>query len=128
LEQLRRDRLRDIEFAERSVDRLFGGEKVGRFARDKFFAQQSHGRQCEYLYLYIMIAIEYFSPIFLQNEHFSFLGTQASLKAMKCRTTFYTALTRLLSVELTDEVEEFQRFMAPLQSFFLSYIFAYGSD
>lgn len=42
---------------------------------------------------------------------------------MKCRTTFYTALTRLLSVELTDEVEEFERFMAPLQSFSPFHIF-----
>ncbi len=37
-----------------------------------------------------------------QSEHFSFLGVnnQANLSDMRCRTTFYTALGRLLMVDL----------------------------
>lgn len=39
---------------------------------------------------------------FLQSEHFSFLGinNQSNLTDMRCRTTFYTALGRLLMVDL----------------------------
>lgn len=39
---------------------------------------------------------------FLQSEHFSFLGVnnQSNLSDMRCRTTFYTALGRLLMVDL----------------------------
>ncbi|NXR12857.1 XPO7 protein, partial [Semnornis frantzii] len=38
----------------------------------------------------------------LQSEHFSFLGinNQSNLTDMRCRTTFYTALGRLLMVDL----------------------------
>ena len=37
-----------------------------------------------------------------QSEHFSFLGVnnQSNLSDMRCRTTFYTALGRLLMVDL----------------------------
>lgn len=37
-----------------------------------------------------------------QSEHFSFLGinNQSNLSDMRCRTTFYTALGRLLMVDL----------------------------
>lgn len=39
---------------------------------------------------------------FGQSEHFSFLGVnnQSNLSDMRCRTTFYTALGRLLMVDL----------------------------
>ena len=38
----------------------------------------------------------------VQSEHFSFLGVnnQSNLSDMRCRTTFYTALGRLLMVDL----------------------------
>ncbi|NXM52046.1 XPO7 protein, partial [Illadopsis cleaveri] len=37
-----------------------------------------------------------------EDEHFSFLGinNQSNLTDMRCRTTFYTALGRLLMVDL----------------------------
>lgn len=40
--------------------------------------------------------------VFIQSEHFSFLGVnnQSNLSDMRCRTTFYTALGRLLMVDL----------------------------
>lgn len=40
--------------------------------------------------------------LFGQSEHFSFLGVnnQSNLSDMRCRTTFYTALGRLLMVDL----------------------------
>jgi hypothetical protein len=34
---------------------------------------------------------------------------------MHCRTTFYTALGRLLMVELGEDEERFERFMLPLR-------------
>jgi len=34
---------------------------------------------------------------------------------MHCRTTFYTALGRLLMVELGEDEEQFERFMMPLR-------------
>ena len=42
----------------------------------------------------------------LQSEHFSFLGinNQSNLTDMRCRTTFYTALGRLLMVDLGTRV------------------------
>ena len=54
---------------------------------------------------------------YLQNEHFPFLGVTNSthqLSDMRCRTTFYTALGRLLMVELGEDEERFERFMMPL--------------
>lgn len=44
--------------------------------------------------------------LFQQSEHFSFLGinNQSNLTDMRCRTTFYTALGRLLMVDLGTTV------------------------
>ncbi|XP_038628382.1 ran-binding protein 17 isoform X2 [Tachyglossus aculeatus] len=55
----------------------------------------------------------------LQNhtsEHFPFLGVSDnySLSDLRCRTTFYTALTRLLMVDLGEDEDEFENFMLPL--------------
>ena len=52
-----------------------------------------------------------------QSEHFPFLGvnnTGTTMNDMRCRTTFYTALGRLLLVELGEDEERFDRFMLPL--------------
>ena len=54
----------------------------------------------------------------LQSEHFPFLGVnnvQTPMINMHCRTTFYTALGRLLMVELGEDEEQFERFMMPLR-------------
>ncbi|XP_002744591.2 ran-binding protein 17 isoform X1 [Callithrix jacchus] len=50
------------------------------------------------------------------SEHFPFLGISESysLSASRCRTTFYTALTRLLMVDLGEDEDEFENFMLPL--------------
>ncbi|XP_078006672.1 ran-binding protein 17 isoform X3 [Phascolarctos cinereus] len=55
----------------------------------------------------------------LQNhtsEHFPFLGVSEgyNLSDLRCRTTFYTALTRLLMVDLGEDEDEFENFMLPL--------------
>jgi len=34
---------------------------------------------------------------------------------MRCRTTFYTALGRLLMVDLGEDEERFEQFMMPLE-------------
>ncbi|XP_017658131.1 ran-binding protein 17 [Nannospalax galili] len=44
------------------------------------------------------------------SEHFPFLG----ISDFRCRTTFYTALTRLLMVDLGEDEDEFENFMLPL--------------
>ena len=54
----------------------------------------------------------------LKSEHFPFLGVnnvQTPIINMHCRTTFYTALGRLLMVELGEDEEKFERFMLPLR-------------
>ncbi|KAK2159702.1 hypothetical protein NP493_1697g00009 [Ridgeia piscesae] len=51
------------------------------------------------------------------STHFPFLGvnnSQTPMSDMRCRTTFYTALGRLLMVELGEDEERFERFMMPL--------------
>ncbi|XP_077922989.1 ran-binding protein 17 isoform X3 [Halichoerus grypus] len=50
------------------------------------------------------------------SEHFPFLGISDSysLNDFRCRTTFYTALTRLLMVDLGEDEDEFENFMLPL--------------
>ncbi|XP_037056438.1 ran-binding protein 17 isoform X1 [Peromyscus leucopus] len=50
------------------------------------------------------------------SEHFPFLGISDtySLSDLRCRTTFYTALTRLLMVDLGEDEDEFENFMLPL--------------
>ncbi|KAH9499291.1 Exportin 7 [Bulinus truncatus] len=55
------------------------------------------------------------------SEHFPFLGINTGNGApsdMRCRTTFYTALGRLLLVDLGEDEERFYRFMLPLTSHF----------
>ncbi|XP_065926342.1 exportin-7 isoform X6 [Magallana gigas] len=58
------------------------------------------------------------------NEHFPFLGLNANNRSfadMRCRTTFYTALARLLMVDLKeDDEDKFEEFMVPLTSAFES--------
>uniref|UniRef100_A0A6I8NG61 RAN binding protein 17 n=1 Tax=Ornithorhynchus anatinus TaxID=9258 RepID=A0A6I8NG61_ORNAN len=51
-----------------------------------------------------------------KSEHFPFLGVSDnySLSDLRCRTTFYTALTRLLMVDLGEDEDEFENFMLPL--------------
>ena len=53
----------------------------------------------------------------LQSEHFPFLGISNNGNAisdMRCRTTFYTSLGRLLLVDLGEDEEKFYQFMMPL--------------
>ena len=56
---------------------------------------------------------------FLLSNHtageFSFLGPDASLGAMKGRTTFYAALTRLLVIELPESPDNLDSFLSPVQ-------------
>ncbi len=52
-----------------------------------------------------------------QSEHFPFLGINSGSNSpsdLRCRTTFYTALGRLLLVDLGEDEERFYRFMMPL--------------
>lgn len=48
------------------------------------------------------------------SEHFPFLGNTVSLTEMRLRSTFYTSLGRLLMVDLGEEEDKFETFMAPL--------------
>ncbi|VCX37438.1 unnamed protein product, partial [Gulo gulo] len=50
------------------------------------------------------------------SEHFPFLGISDnySVSDFRCRTIFYTALTRLLMVDLGEDEDEFENFMLPL--------------
>ncbi|XP_011242041.1 ran-binding protein 17 isoform X2 [Mus musculus] len=50
------------------------------------------------------------------SEHFPFLGISETYNVgdFRCRTTFYTALTRLLMVDLGEDEDEFENFMLPL--------------
>eukprot|EP00058_Branchiostoma_floridae_P015574 XP_002601062.1 hypothetical protein BRAFLDRAFT_75498 [Branchiostoma floridae] len=56
------------------------------------------------------------------SEHFPFLGVNTSnpLGDMRCRTTFYIALGRLLMVDLGEDEERFEQFMLPLTTAFES--------
>ena len=68
---------------------------------------------CFLLYFEIMLT----SVMLMQSEHFPFLGVNnagTTINDMRCRTTFYTALGRLLLVELGEDEERFERFMLPL--------------
>ena len=53
---------------------------------------------------------------FSQAEHFPFLGAHSGVQYldMRCRTTFYVALGRLLIVDLGENEEKFEQFMIPL--------------
>lgn len=50
------------------------------------------------------------------SENFPFLGfsNPEIIKEMKCRTTFYTALGRLLNLDFNDDDDTFERFTRPL--------------
>ncbi|XP_064338529.1 exportin-7 isoform X3 [Camelus dromedarius] len=54
------------------------------------------------------------------SEHFAFLGinNQSNLTDMRCRTTFYTALGRLLMVDLGEDEDQYEQFMLPLTAAF----------
>ncbi|KAK7482050.1 hypothetical protein BaRGS_00026742 [Batillaria attramentaria] len=55
------------------------------------------------------------------SEHFPFLGINANnspISDMRCRTTFYTSLGRLLLVDLGEDEEKFYQFMMPLTAAF----------
>ena len=61
-----------------------------------------------------------------QSEHFPFLGVNSvptPINDMRCRTTFYTALGRLLMVELGEDEERFERFMMPLTGSYILNIY-----
>ena len=47
-------------------------------------------------------------------EHFPFLGNQSPLLDMRCRSTFYTSLGRLLMIDLGEDEEKFEQFMRPI--------------
>ncbi|PIC27066.1 hypothetical protein B9Z55_019436 [Caenorhabditis nigoni] len=47
-------------------------------------------------------------------DHFIFLGPTIDYQTMKQRTTFYEALTRLLTTDYADDEEMLQRFLRPL--------------
>jgi hypothetical protein len=48
----------------------------------------------------------------VQADEFVLLSARCELRAMRSRTTLYTALTRLLAVDMTDDV--FDEFMRPI--------------
>ncbi|XP_072177284.1 exportin-7-like [Diadema setosum] len=54
------------------------------------------------------------------SDHFPFLGANGTLSVhdMRCRSTFYTALGRLLLVDLGEDEERFETFMMPLTTAF----------
>nr|CAB3267798.1 exportin-7-A-like [Phallusia mammillata] len=52
------------------------------------------------------------------SQHFPFLGTGSKMSDLKCRTVFYTALGRLLAVDLGEDEERFIRFMQPMTATF----------
>lgn len=54
--------------------------------------------------------------VFVQSEHFPFLGNNVSLSEMRLRSLFYTSLGRLLMVDLCEEEDKFENFMLPLAS------------
>ncbi|KAH1005287.1 hypothetical protein HUJ04_006300 [Dendroctonus ponderosae] len=54
------------------------------------------------------------------SEHFPFLSNTAQVKEMKCRSLFYTALGRLLTVNLGEDEERFHNFLLPLTTSFES--------
>lgn len=42
------------------------------------------------------------------------LGTGVDYRVLRSRSTFYTALMRLLSIDLTEDDDAFDAFMAPI--------------
>ena len=59
----------------------------------------------------------------LQGEHFPFLGLNQSVNDLRFRTVFYTALGRLLMVDLGEDEDKFHTFMVPLTGKAKSYDF-----
>jgi exportin-7 len=47
-------------------------------------------------------------------EHFPFLGNQFPLLDMRCRSTFYTSLGRLLMIDFGEDEDKFEQFMRPI--------------
>ncbi|KAL3864345.1 hypothetical protein ACJMK2_006036 [Sinanodonta woodiana] len=55
------------------------------------------------------------------RDHFPFLGINSGnspMADMRCRTTFYTALGRLMMVDLGEDEDKFEQFMLPLTAAF----------
>ncbi|OXA43995.1 Exportin-7 [Folsomia candida] len=50
------------------------------------------------------------------GEHFPFLGLNQNVNDLRFRTVFYTALGRLLMVDLGEDEDKFHTFMVPLTS------------
>lgn len=48
------------------------------------------------------------------SDHFPFLSNAAPINQMRCRSTFYTSLGRLLMIDLGEDEEKFEVFMRPL--------------
>ncbi|NXF30877.1 RBP17 protein, partial [Nyctibius bracteatus] len=67
-------------------------------------------------YLNFVEGLTFHTLMFQQSKHFPFLGVSDnySLSDLRCRTVFYTALTRLLMVDLGEDEDEFENFMHPL--------------
>ena len=53
------------------------------------------------------------------GEHFPLLGNSISIPEMRCRSSFYTSLGRLLLIELGEDDNKFQTFIAPLTGIYL---------
>ncbi|XP_078494351.1 exportin-7-A isoform X2 [Ciona intestinalis] len=59
----------------------------------------------------------------LENDpgaHFPFLGPDSKVSDLRCRTVFYTALGRLMMVDLGEDEERLMRFMSPMTTMFES--------
>ncbi|XP_048459896.1 ran-binding protein 17-like [Rhincodon typus] len=65
-------------------------------------------------------------------EHFPFLGINEHFQlhdaVLRCRTTFYTALTRLLLIDLGEDEDEFELFMMPLTTTFENLTHLFNSN
>lgn len=109
---MRKNRWWHVNVIERFVHRIHVGQEISSAAGDPVFAQPSYCKCIAFLIRHLSIQRCFFS----QSDHFSFLGTATDLRTMKSRTTFYTALTRLLCVDLGEDEEQFEQYMAPLSS------------
>ncbi|XP_076805197.1 exportin-7-like isoform X1 [Clavelina lepadiformis] len=54
------------------------------------------------------------------SSHFPFLNVDSKISDLRCRTTFYTSLGRLLLVDLGEDEEKLTRFMVPMTTTFHS--------
>ena len=64
------------------------------------------------------LAVLHCTRILLIFVHFVFIKSLLPQQDMRCRTTFYTALGRLLMVDLGEDEERFENFMIPLTNAF----------